>query len=220
MEEALAALRDIEGGEITFAANTTAWVYLLPPIVAKFRACYPRVALHIAILNSREIVEETLNWSLDFGLVEGDAATLSPLLKVWRIAQDELTLVVAPNHHWSGLEAVPPEALSEEELLLREQGSGIREVIEQALLTRHNVSIRPLLTLTDNEAIKQMVMNGVGAAILSSLSVKRELANGELVQVPIAGLDLYTQVSLIIRAEKQLSRAAQAFCSFLPPPEG
>src|SRR5438128_6524771 len=100
MEEALAALQDIEVGEITLAANTTTGVYLLPPIVARFRARYPQVALHITILNSHEIVEQTLNWNLDFGLVEGDPSILPPDLVVETFARDELVLVVAPGHLW------------------------------------------------------------------------------------------------------------------------
>lgn len=216
MEESLASLRDVERGEVTLAANTTAGVYLLPPIVARFRTHYPQVDLHISILNSQEIVDETLNWNLDFGLVEVDASTLPPGLQVRAFAYDELILVVAPGHPWSKLVSVPPQALSEGTLLLREPGSGVREAVEQELF-RHAIPVRPLFTLTDNEAIKQMVISGVGTSIVSSLSVQRELANGELVQVPIAGVELRPQLSLIQRADKQLSRAAQAFCTFLQP---
>jgi len=216
MEEALATLRDGEAGEVTLAANTTAGVYLLPPVVARFQARFPQVKLNIAILNSHEIIEGTLNWFLDFGLVEGDAATLPPSLKVQPFAHDELILVVAPDHHWSKRSIVQPEMLADAELLLREPGSGIREVIENRL-QHHGVRIRPLLTLTDNEAIKQMVMSGVGAAIISALTVRRELANGTLVRVRLFELDLHPQLSLIMREDKQLSRAAQTFCSFLLP---
>ncbi|HYT35319.1 MAG TPA: LysR family transcriptional regulator [Ktedonobacteraceae bacterium] len=216
MEEALAALRDIESGEITLAANTTTGVYLLPPIVARFRARYPQVSLHINILNSHEIVEQILNWNLDFGLVESDPATLPPGLQVEVFAYDDLVLVVAPGHRWSSLETLRPEALRHGELVLREQGSGIREVIEHVLLEQ-GVQISPLLTLPDNEAIKQMVMSGVGAGILSKLAVQRELAAGDLVQLPIIGLDLHPQLSLIQRTDKQLSRAALAFCALLRP---
>lgn len=216
MEEALAILRDVEGGEVTLAANTTTGVYLLPPIVAKFRARYPQVSLHIAILNSHEIVEETLNWHLDFGLVEGNPSTLPAGLMVEPFANDELVLVVAPDHPWSKLQMLRPTALRENELVMREQGSGIREVIEQALL-EHDVLIHPLFTLTDNEAIKQMVMSGVGAAIVSAMAVRRELEKGDLKQIPISGLALRPQLSLVQRVDKQLSRAAQAFRTFLKP---
>src|SRR5262249_37051967 len=67
MEEALTFLRDVEEGEVTLAASSVTGVYLLPPIVARFRARYPRIALHITILNSHEIVEAVLDWRIDFG---------------------------------------------------------------------------------------------------------------------------------------------------------
>ncbi len=216
MEEALAVLRDVEAGEVTLAANTTTGVYLLPPIVARYRARYPQVTLRINILNSHEIIEQILNWTLDFGLVEGDPSTLPPGLHVEVFAQDELVLVVGSGHRWSGLDELSPEALREGELLLREQGSGIREVIEHALLL-HRVQIRPLFALSDNEAIKQMVLRGVGAAIVSALAVQHELASGDLIRIPISGVDLRPQLSLVRRTDKQLSRAAQAFCDLLKP---
>jgi len=214
MEEALAVLQDVEAGEIKLAANTTTGVYLLPPIVARYRTLYPQVTLHIDILNSHEIIEQTVNWTLDFGLVEGDPSTLPPGLHVDVFAHDELVLVVAPDHRWSALDELSPESLREEELLLREQGSGIREVIEHALLL-HRVQVRPLFTLPDNEAIKQMVKSGVGAAIVSALAVQRELVSGDLIRIQITGVDLRPQLSLVRRTDKQLSRAAQAFCALL-----
>jgi DNA-binding transcriptional LysR family regulator len=214
MEEALAVLRDVETGEIKLAANTTTGVYLLPPIVARYRNLYPQVRLYMTILNSHEIIEQTLNWTLDFGLVEGDPSTLPQGLHVEVFAQDELVLVVSPAHRWSNLDELGPEDLREGELLLREQGSGIREVIEHALLL-HRVQVQPLFTLPDNEAIKQMVISGVGAAIVSALAVQRELGSGELVRIPITGVDLCPQLSLVRRVDKQLSRAAQAFCGLL-----
>ena len=214
MEDALAALRDVDAGEVTLAANTTIGVYLLPPIVARFHTRYPQVSLHISILNSSEILEQTLNWNLDFGLVEIDPSALPPGLQMEVLDHDKLVLVVAPNHHWRGVQTLRPEELQDDELVLREQGSGIREVIEHALLQQSMLDDLAL-TVPDNEAIKQMVMNGVGAAIVSARTVQRELTTGDLVLVPIDGLDLRPELSLVRRTDKQLSRAAQAFCDLL-----
>ncbi len=216
VEDTLASLRDVDLGEVTIAANTTAGVYLLPPIIARFRTRYPQVSLNITILNSREIIEGTLDWTLDFGLVEGDTSHLPSVLSARVFAQDSLVLIVSPGHRWCTVDVLQPEALAPGELVLREQGSGIREVIEQELL-RKGVRIQPLLTLTDNEAIKQMVIHGVGAAIVSFLSVQRELAVGDLVQIALADLNLIAQLSFIQRTDKQLSRAALAFYDLLFP---
>ena len=214
MEDALAALRDVDAGEITLAASTTTGVYLLPPVIARFHSRYPQVGLRMSILNSHEIVEQTLNWNLDIGLVEGEAALLPTGLKVEVFAHDELVLVVSPKHRWHGIESLSPESLCDNVLVLREQGSGIREVIEHAL-SQHGVQVRPLLTVPDNEAIKHTVMSGMGASIVSALAVQRELTSGELIRVPIEGLELRPELSIVQRVDKQLSRAAQAFCSFI-----
>jgi len=216
VEDTLASLRDVELGEVNIAANTTAGVYLLPPIIARFRIRYPQVALNVTILNSREIIEGTLDWTLDFGLVEGDTSKFPAVLHARVFAQDSLVLIVSPGHRWYNGGALSPEVLASGELLLREQGSGIREVVEKEFL-RKGMQIRPLFTLTDNEAIKQMVISGVGAAIVSLLSVQRELASGDLVRIPLADLDLTAQLSFIQRTDKQLSRAAQAFYNQLFP---
>ena len=214
MEDVLATLQDVDAGEITLAANTTTGVYLLPPIVARFRLRYPHVQLHMTILNSHEIVEQIVDWTLDFGVVEGDPTLLPSSLSVDVFSYDQLILVVAPHHHWRSVQTLQPDALREGELLLREQGSGIREAIEQALLP-YRVQVNSLLVLPDNEAIKQMVINGVGAGFLSARAVQREIAMGSLVRVPLDGLELRPQISLVRRVDKQLSRAALAFCALL-----
>lgn len=216
MEDELTALRDIEGGEVRLAFNRTAGVYLLPLVVSRFRARYPQVTLHISILNSPEIVQSLLNWQLDFGLVESETSLCPAELYVEMTTRDELILVVAPTHKWSQVQVLPIVALSQGELIMREEESVIRGMIEQAL-ERHGVRMHSLFTLTDNEAVKQMVMSGVGAAIISAFSVQRELMRGELVHVPVSNLDLRPRLSLMRREDKLLSPAARAFCSVLSP---
>ncbi|WP_160146004.1 LysR family transcriptional regulator [Dictyobacter aurantiacus] len=216
MDDALAALRDVHRGEIKLAANTTAGVYLLPSIVARFRSLYPQITLNISILNSQEIIEHILDWSLDFGIVEGEVEHLPESLNVRFFTRDTLILVVPPNHPWCGRDQVSAAELGDHTLVAREPGSGVRDMLERELTCR-DIAFKPLLTLTDNEAIKQMVMNGVGAAVVSFLTVQRELASGDLVQIPLADMELQPELSFIQRPEKQLSRAAQAFFSFLFP---
>jgi len=216
LEESLAALRDLETGEVIISASKTTGVYLLPPVVARFRERHPHIALQLTILNSRQVVEQVVSWRADIGLIEGDRSALPAELAVEVVARDELVLIMAPTHRWSTLPAVTPAMLAESELLLREPGSGTREVIERAC-RRQGVQLVPLLTVPENETIKQLVMRGVGAAILPALVVQREVAAGDVRRVPIAGLDLHRELSLIRRADKQLSRAARAFCALLHP---
>lgn len=216
LEESLASLRDIEAGEVIICASKTTGVYLLPPVIAQFRTLHPHIALQLTIHNSHGVTEQILAWQADIGLVEGDISALPPELAVEVITTDELVLVVAPTHRWNSLERVTPEMLETNELLLREQGSGTREVIERAF-HQQGVQVSPLLTVPENETIKQLVMRGMGAAILPALVVQREVVALDLRRVPIVGMDLRREFSLVMRADKQLSRAADAFCTLLRP---
>jgi DNA-binding transcriptional LysR family regulator len=214
MEEALAALCDIETGEVTLAANPTIGIYLLPPIVASFRARYPCVKINLEILKSREIIEDTLEWRIDFGLMEMDTTELPLGLEYETIAYDELILVVSPRHPWSELSSIKPEELRDGVLILREPGSSHRESIEHALAHK-GFSLSPLLTVPDSEVIKQMAIKGVGATIIPAMSVQREMESGELLRIPIVGLEIRPQLCMIWREDKQFSPAAQAFRDLL-----
>jgi DNA-binding transcriptional LysR family regulator len=214
MEEALAALSDIETGEVTLAANPIIGIYLLPTIIASFRARYPCVKINLEILKSREVIDATIDWHLDFGLVEVEPAELPLGLEYETVAYDELILVVSPRHPWSELASLTPEELRDGVLILREPGSGIRESIEHAF-AHHGYSLSALLTVPDSEVIKQMAMKGVGATILSAMSVRKELESGELLRIPIVGLEMRPQLSMIWREDKQFSPAAQAFRDLL-----
>jgi DNA-binding transcriptional LysR family regulator len=56
-----------------------------------------------------------------------------------------------------------------------------------------------------------MTIKGVGATIIPAMSVKSELASGELLHLPIANLEMRPQLSMVWREDKQFSPAAQAF---------
>jgi len=214
MEDALAALSDIESGEVALATDLTAGMYLIPAIVASFRSRYPCVKMNLEILKSRDIIESTLEWRLDFGLVECDPSELPIGLAYEMIASDEFILVVSPGHPWSVLNAMKPEGLRDGVLILREPGSGHREAVEHAF-SHQGYSITSLFTVPDSEVIKQMAMKGVGATIIPAMSVQRELESGELVHVPIVGLEMRLYLSMIWREEKQFSPAALAFRAML-----
>jgi DNA-binding transcriptional LysR family regulator len=72
-----------------------------------------------------------------------------------------------------------------------------------------------LLTVPDSEVIKQMAIQGVGAAIIPAMSIQRELESGELLRIPITGLEMRPRLSMIWREDKQFSPAAQAFREML-----
>jgi DNA-binding transcriptional LysR family regulator len=213
LEEALAALRDLEGGEVTLAVNTITGMYLLPSLMARLRSRAPRVTVHLALLSMQDIVDQLVNGKVDLGLIEGMPPAGPSELHVEAFFAEELVLVVAPHHRWSKLSVMKPK-LDQGKGQFTPANRGLREETEQALLG-HDMQTYGLSIMTDTEAIKQMVLSGAGAALVSARMIQQELLNGDLVRIPVSGLDVHPQLHLMRRAEKQFSRVAHAFCTLL-----
>ncbi len=106
----------------------------------------------------------------------------------WRT--DTMKLVVAPNHSLARAAApIDPKFLESEILIVREPGSGSREVVTQAL-SDHGVEPARTLEIGGTEAIKQVVAIGVGVSILSTVSVRDQVQLGHLKVVEIRGISI------------------------------
>jgi DNA-binding transcriptional LysR family regulator len=200
----------VETGEVTLAANPTTGIYMLPDVVASFRKRYPCVRINLSILKSREAIEDILDWKLDFGIIEIDPADLPLGLDYEVVNNDELILVVSPGHVWSERREIDPADLRDGVLILREPGSGHREAVDHAF-AHLGYSVTPLLTVPDSEVIKQMAIKGVAATMIPAMSIQNELISGELIHIPVKGLEIRPQLSMIWREDKQFSPAAEAF---------
>src|SRR5262249_32473 len=158
-----------------------------PAVLAGFRASLPAPAqqnwqVQVAIANTAAIAASVAAFELDLGLIEGPCH--EPALTVQPWLEDELVGVAAPNDP-----ILPPgrkgrislETLSKATWLLREQGSGTREIINQ-LLTPHLHHLRPGIQFGNPEAIKRAAASGLGISCLSRYVVEDLLKTGELVE--------------------------------------
>jgi DNA-binding transcriptional LysR family regulator len=98
---------------------------------------------------------------------------------------------------------------------MREEGSGTREMIEQAFL-RNGIIVKPLMTLGNTETIKRSVAAGVGVAFVSALTIQHELHDGHLAQVKLKDFTLQRSLHLVQARDRGVSAAVQAFLALLP----
>jgi DNA-binding transcriptional LysR family regulator len=166
------------------------------------------VQLELEIANTAAIQGAVLQNQLDLGLIEGFVA--SDMLDVETLAADELIAIAAPGH--PALQRAPLRAADLKELpvLMREQGSGSREVIEAALRERE-IALAPVMSLGSTEAIKNAVLHGLGVAIVSRLSVDSELQSRRLVELTFKDLRIRRDLYLVTLKGKRPSPSAAAF---------
>ncbi|EDY61424.2 MULTISPECIES: LysR family transcriptional regulator [Streptomyces] len=179
------ALRDRRDSRLRVVASMTIAEYLLPGWLLALRAGRPDTAVSLHAGNSATVAERLLSDEADLGFVEG--LTVPSGLDSVVIAHDHLIVVTAPGHVWAR-RSRPLEAaeLAATPLILREKGSGTRQVLDAAL----GGLARPLIELSSTTAVKAAAVSGAGPAVLSELAVGEELALRRLVRVPVAGVSL------------------------------
>jgi DNA-binding transcriptional LysR family regulator len=179
-EKALAELRDLESGTITIGASTTIGNYLLPAWLASFNKSYPKVDVSLQVENSNKVILDVLAGKLDIGLTAGPV-NLPELCQEY-LLDDDVILLVGPDHPWLNERPVLPASLQEEALILRETGSATRQALE-AFLEKEKIRPAKTFVLGDTEAIKRAVMAGMGVTFLSKNTVRFELRYGLIYEI-------------------------------------
>lgn len=187
-EEELSALRGLHNGSLRIGASTTIATYMIARYLGAFHRAHPGVDLHLVSANTRDIAEQMAAQDIDIGLVEGPIEERNIVAEPWRT--DIMKLIVAPDHAFACTkEPIDPRQLDHEVVILREPGSGSREVVTQALAAH---GIEPLRTLEigSTAAIKQVVAAGLGVSIVSAVSVKDQIQLGHLTIVAMRNVTI------------------------------
>lgn len=186
------ALRDRRDSRLRVAASMTIAEYLLPGWLLALRAQRPDTAVSLLAGNSATVAQRLLADEADVGFVEG--LTVPTGLDSAVIAHDRLIVVTAPSHAWARRRRpLAAEELAATSLILREKGSGTRQVLDTAL----GGLARPLIELSSTTAVKAAAVSGAGPAVLSELAVREELAMRRLIRVPVDGIALARELRAV-----------------------
>jgi DNA-binding transcriptional LysR family regulator len=178
-------------------ASTTIANYLLPSVISDFKKINKKVRFHLLIGNTKRIVDHLNNGIITFGLVEGDVSKYK--LRAEKVLKDELVVIVSPSHPYASRKNISVHDLAKEPFILREEGSGTRQVIEKYLL-KYGISSSDLnvtAILGGTEAIKEAVEDGAGISIVSKWAVRREVSRGTLRMIPLKEERITRDFSLI-----------------------
>ena len=212
-------------GQIHIGASTTIGNYVLPPLLAKLYEVLPDANVDMYIANTQEVVAEVEQLNIDIALVEGMPRPIDMKVieqRAWRTD----TLMIFAKHDSKWLKDVAHyndvnhcyelsiEQLSTLPLLVREAGSGTRQIIDEQLL-QHLPNAEVIMAIQQSEAIKHMVSADIGLGCLSQHVIEGELATGKLVQVQVAGIDLSRTWWLVWHKARHQSPIWQSFIDII-----
>jgi DNA-binding transcriptional LysR family regulator len=201
-----AALRSDERSHLRLAASLTVAEYLIPGWLRQLAAALPDVGVSLEMGNTTHVVELVTKGQVDLGFIEGPRPP--GRLRSRDLRDDELVIVVGKDHPWARRRRpVTPVELAATPVVLRERGSGTRDILTMAL-AEHGLEVRALMELGSTTAIKAAAIAGAGPAVLSGLAVETELRAGQMVAVPSVGLRLERTIRAVWTTGRSLSGPA------------
>jgi len=214
-EKAIGKQTGILKGSLTIGAGSNIGNYILPAVITEFRNSHPKMKLYLHVNNTKRIVELLNSGNIDIGLVEGDVSRQKITVK--KLLSDELVLIVPPAHQWAKRQDVSISELVKESFILREAGSGTRQIIEK-FLGRHGITLYDMKVSTvlgSTEAIKDAVENGLGVSIISRWAARKESKYGTLCLLGIKEEKMVRDFSLVVNKNSVSSNTLEEFLSFL-----
>ncbi len=188
-------------------ATITVGQSVLPPVLSRFEARTPNVSVSVLVDNTAVIEENLLVGKLDFAFVEGRTKHKDILSRP--LMEDKLILVCHKNHPLAGRKTVCIEDVLEYPFLVREDGSGTRELFQQEL-DKHKAAIRVKWTSHSFDSIFAALLQNLGVSVLSSRIAQPYVRRGELREISISDLSLTRHFSLVHHKNKYLTQPMRA----------
>ena len=213
-EEEVRAFAGLARGTLRVGGSTTIATWLLPPLLAEFARRHPAVDVRLTSANTGAIARQLLGYELDVALVEGPVADPALTARPWR--EDELVLIAPAGHRLAGMDVAWAE-VRREVLLVREPGSGTREVVSGALAA---LGLTPgrTIELGSSEVLVQGVAAGLGVGFVSAAAAADQLALGRVAAVAVRKLRIRRTLARLEVRGRRSTAAALAFTALLTAP--
>lgn len=202
-------------GELCLGASTIPGEYLLPAALGRFQELHPQVKVRLEIADSTGVGQLILDNEVEAGVIGVDLQ--HPNLRQEMLFQDELVVITPYQHHLASKKLITLKDYLSEPLIVREEGSGTRLVIEERLkemgINPDQLDLR--LELGSTEAVINAVAAGLGISLVSHFAVGNRIQTGELAVLHIKDLSLKRGIYFATRQDKVVSPLIEAFEQFL-----
>ena len=203
---------ELQSIDLRLGATLTISDYLMPDLMAGFLQLQPQAHLQLQVGNTRQMIEAVNQFQLDLALIEGSCHI--PQLQSIHWRDDELAVCCAPSHPLAQLNRpLTVDDFANVEWILREEGSGTREVFDNAILNHlEDANIR--LTLGHNEAILKIIAGGLGISCISKLALLPMLNSGQLVILETPFWELKRPLYMLVHRHKYQGPGLKAFMNY------
>jgi DNA-binding transcriptional LysR family regulator len=210
--DAIEGLRNLDIGTLKLGSALTVSTYVLPKILKKYCSTYPGVEVSVHTGRSEQVLQMVLSDDVHCAL---ERTVHHPEIATIPLYEDDVVLVAAPEHRFAKTATATIEDVGREALILFDKGSSYNALI-QGVFRQHGIVPKTLMEMDTIEATKKMVEEGLGIALLPTVSTEREVELGRLCPIAVSNASMpRRQISLIFRKNRKHPRSVQAFFSLL-----
>jgi DNA-binding transcriptional LysR family regulator len=210
--ERLSAAKGLSGGRVTIGVVSTA-KYFAPKAIAAFARSHPTVEIRLSVGNRDSTISLLRDYSVDLAIMGRPPRDF--VVKSDPFGKHPFVIIASPQHHLVGRKILSRKDLSNESFLVREEGSGTRNVFEQFIGPTIGKRTQFGVEIGSNETIKQAVMANLGIALISAHTIAAEVEDGRLMVLDVKGLPIWRQWFAVRRPDKTLGPAAEEFWDFI-----
>jgi DNA-binding transcriptional LysR family regulator len=204
---AIKELKDLHHGKLALSANEYTVMYLLP-VLAVFRARHPHLKVEVKRSLASRIASEVLGRGVEIGVVSFKPA--DEAIASIPVVMDELALIVAPSHPLAAKETVSVRELGAESFIAHNVASPYRERVVRTF-EKYKTPLNISMEMPTLEAIKRLVEQEMGVALVPRLTAQVEIAHKQIVALTVREMRFERRLHLIYRKGATLSHAARAF---------
>ncbi|WP_449603501.1 LysR family transcriptional regulator [Paenibacillus sp. Marseille-Q9583] len=201
------------GGTLTIGTIDSLAAFYLPPYLQQLRTKFPKLDIHLQTMQEANLLAKIKDGEVDIGLML-DRTTTDSLLNRTIIRDEPLVLIAPINHPLAQMDTVTLQDLNNCELIVSEESCIYRSLFEN-LLKEHGIIFRIGFELSNLEAIKRCVMNGLGIALLPKIVAEEEIERGNLAELPFAHQEIHFDLQLLMHPKKWKSQPLQFLTQML-----
>ncbi|WP_123039481.1 LysR family transcriptional regulator [Cohnella candidum] len=212
LKQKLSDLNQIPQGHIVLGTTTSIAIQILPRVLSYFQNQFPLIKTSIQSMSSSQVLASVENGSVDVGI--GYLSDKSPQVETSVLYYDTFELVVSPRHPLADAKNVTIGSLKDIPLILLSPDTLGRRFVDR-IFREHQIQPNIVMELNSSEEVKRMAEMGLGAGIVSKLSIAGELKRGTLKMIPVSELEASHPVGVITKSGRYVNSAMRQFLSDL-----
>ncbi|WP_456287566.1 LysR family transcriptional regulator [Paenibacillus sp. AK002] len=214
MEDMMQAIKSGREGNLRICATELPETALLPGWLVGYKQQNPRVNVELLKGNSNTALQRLRDHSVHISIVCGSWSIEDEVIESFTIMEDELIFAVPAIHRLAGREVTRFE-LMEESFVLREEGSYTRKQFMSLIEASGIRGPRSSITIEGLKETIEAVKAGYGAALVPALSIKTELASGELSKVKVTGVTIPHPIRVCTKKLEAMPAHIRSFISYI-----